>query len=177
MAGIGCIAFGLLMPVITEAEGMATSTLLQDDLMLDMQTARSLATTFYQALNASSRDTIASLLSEATTQNWKNCSTNEYCQTREESVQRWSGRVEVIPDFKWVEKELIVGENSFVARGEVTGTPAKPFLNLAPAGKAFKIMTIDIHEVREGKISRSTHLEDWMSAFRQLSAPAETQGK
>ena len=34
--------------------------------------------------------------------------------------------------------------------------------------KAFSIMTIDIHTVENGKISKVYHLEDWGTAMKQL---------
>ena len=37
-------------------------------------------------------------------------------------------------------------------------------------GKSFRIMSIDIHTVENGKLTRAYHVEDWMSAVRQLSS-------
>jgi hypothetical protein len=37
-------------------------------------------------------------------------------------------------------------------------------------GKSFKLMSIDVHTLQDGKISRTYHVEDWQGAFRQLSA-------
>ena len=34
--------------------------------------------------------------------------------------------------------------------------------------KSFKMMTIDIHTVEDGKIKSSYHLEDWATAMKQL---------
>jgi hypothetical protein len=39
---------------------------------------------------------------------------------------------------------------------------------VAPTGKSFHIMTIDIHELSNGKIVKSYHLEDWSTAVKQL---------
>ena len=36
-------------------------------------------------------------------------------------------------------------------------------------GKSFKLMSIDVHTLENGKLTRSYHLEDWMGAVRQLS--------
>jgi len=56
-----------------------------------------------------------------------------------------------------------------VVRGEATGTPVAQFMGVPPQGKRFTAMTIDIHEVRGGKIVRTHHVEDWTSAVHQLS--------
>ena len=36
-------------------------------------------------------------------------------------------------------------------------------------GKAFSIMSIDIHTIREGRIQTTFYLEDWAGALRQLT--------
>ena len=35
-------------------------------------------------------------------------------------------------------------------------------------GKSFKTMAIDIHEVLDGKIKKTWHIEDWLTALNQL---------
>ena len=75
----------------------------------------------------------------------------------------------VIPDLKWEIKEMISSGNKVVVRGEATGTPVGDFMGVPHTGKSFKVMSIDIHTVEGGKITQSYHIEDWMSAVRQLS--------
>jgi hypothetical protein len=36
--------------------------------------------------------------------------------------------------------------------------------------RSFRIDTIDIHEVENGKIARGHHLDDWETAMKQLAA-------
>lgn len=36
--------------------------------------------------------------------------------------------------------------------------------------RSFKLDTIDIHEIVNGKIARVHHLEDWATALKQLAA-------
>ena len=43
-------------------------------------------------------------------------------------------------------------------------------MGVPQGGKSFKLMSIDIHTVESGKITRSYHVEDWVGATRQLSA-------
>ncbi len=57
-----------------------------------------------------------------------------------------------------------------VVRGEVSGTPAGDLFGVAHTGKSFRIMAIDIQTVQDGKISRTYHLENWISAVGQLRA-------
>lgn len=84
---------------------------------------------------------------------------------------RWASRVKVVPDLRWQRRDLLVAGDRIVVRGQDDGTPTAPMFGIAPKGRAFSIMTIDIHEVRDGKISRSYHVEDWARAMQQLAAP------
>lgn len=36
--------------------------------------------------------------------------------------------------------------------------------------KSFKIMTIDIHQIENGKLTTVHHLEDWGTAMKQLKS-------
>ena len=36
------------------------------------------------------------------------------------------------------------------------------------AGKSFEMLALDVHYLKEGKIARSWHLEDWASALDQM---------
>ena len=78
---------------------------------------------------------------------------------------------QAIPNLKWEVMEIIASGNRYVVRGRATGTPAKPFFGVEPAGRSFDIMSIDIHTVENGRIVRSFHVEDWAGAIRQLRTP------
>ncbi|CAN0504778.1 unnamed protein product [Discosporangium mesarthrocarpum] len=74
----------------------------------------------------------------------------------------------VIPDLKWDIQEILQEDNRYVVRSIAMGTPKGKFFGVEPKA-GFKIMTIDIHEVNNGKITRSYHVEDWARAIRQVS--------
>ena len=76
----------------------------------------------------------------------------------------------IVPDLHWEVVEMTVAGDRYVVRGRATGTPAQPFMGVAPTGHSFDIMSIDIHTVRDGRIVRSYHVEDWAGAVRQLRA-------
>jgi predicted ester cyclase len=65
-------------------------------------------------------------------------------------------------------KEILVAGDRVVVRGEVTGTPAGDLFGVPHTGKSFRIMAIDIQTIRDGKFARTYHLENWLSALRQL---------
>jgi len=57
-----------------------------------------------------------------------------------------------------------------IVRGEVTGTPSGALFGAPHTGKSFRIMAIDIQTIRDGRISKTYHLENWLSALGQLRA-------
>lgn len=83
-------------------------------------------------------------------------------------VKSLRGFGESLPDLKWVPQEILQDGNRFIVRSIATGTPVKPFFGVEPNGKGFKIMSIDIHTVENGRIVSSYHIEEWHKAIRQL---------
>ena len=81
-----------------------------------------------------------------------------------------AGFGEAIPDLNWEIQEILQVENRFIVRSFATGTPVKEVFGVAPKGKNFRVMTIDIHTVEDGKITTSYHVEDWLRAKYQLQA-------
>ena len=80
------------------------------------------------------------------------------------------GFAKSIPDMKFDVKEVLVAGDRVIVRGEVTGTPAGDLFGVPHSGKSFRIMAIDIQTIRDGKIARTYHLENWLSALGQLRA-------
>lgn len=92
-------------------------------------------------------------------------------KTREELGKQLAGFAQLVPDLEWKIEEILQVGNRFVVRGRASGTPKGPFFGVDGKGKGFTIMSIDIHEVRDGQIIRAFHVEDWATALRQLSTP------
>ena len=77
----------------------------------------------------------------------------------------------LIPDLKWVPQEILNDGNKYVVRSLASGTPNGDFMGLPTDGsKSFKIMTIDIHNIVDGKVVEVHHLEDWGTAMKQLKS-------
>jgi predicted ester cyclase len=76
----------------------------------------------------------------------------------------------LIPDLRWEIKDTLVDGNRIIVRSEASGTPTGPFFGVEPTGKSFRIMTIDIHTIKDGKAVTAHRVEDWASAVRQLTA-------
>jgi len=89
---------------------------------------------------------------------------------RDELIKQIQGFHKLVPDLKWQPEEIIEAGNRFIVRSRATGTPKGPLFGVDGKGKAFTLMSIDIHEVAGGQIVRVYHVEDWAGAMRQLSA-------
>jgi steroid delta-isomerase-like uncharacterized protein len=75
----------------------------------------------------------------------------------------------LVPDLEWKPQEILQDGNKVIVRSIATGTPKGDFMGTPTDGtKSFKIMTIDIHTVEKGQVRAIHHLEDWVTAMKQL---------
>jgi len=137
---------------------------------MSVEAARASVAPFYKALNAEFAKDSADLVRQATAPNWVSCRGNDLCNTRDEVIAGIGQRLKSIPDLRWEIKEVLVAGNQVTIRGEATGTPTVEFMGVPYTGKSFKLMSIDVHTLEDGKMVRSYHIEDWMGAVRQISA-------
>jgi predicted ester cyclase len=100
---------------------------------------------------------------------WKNHSSDSAAADRPAFIGLLSGLQQAVPDMQWRISEVLLAGDRVVVRGEGSGTPAGDFFGVPHTGKAFSIMSIDIHTIRDGRIQKTYHLEDWAGALRQLT--------
>jgi predicted ester cyclase len=132
--------------------------------------ARSLLSPVYEALTRPGTRDVRALLESALAPEWLSYGSAGPPKTREEFVQQVTGFGRAIPDLAFEVIDVIVDGEKVVVRSEATGTPAGDFMGVPHSGRSFRIMTIDIHTVREGKSIAVHHVEDWATAMRQLAA-------
>ena len=132
--------------------------------------ARAAVAPFYRALNAEHASESAGLIRQVTAPEWVSCRGNDACNSRDEVIAGVAARQKSVPDLKWQIRDVQVAGDQVIVRGEASGTPSGEFFGAAHTGKSFKVMTIDMHTLRDGKMIRSYHIEDWMGAVRQLGA-------
>jgi ketosteroid isomerase-like protein len=89
---------------------------------------------------------------------------------RETSIKVIAGFAQSIPDMSFTVKEVFVVGDRAIVRGEVAGTPAGPLFGAPHTGKSFRIMAIDIQTIKDGKLVKTYHLENWLAALGQLRA-------
>ena len=132
--------------------------------------ARAVVAPFYRALNAEHASESAGLIRQVTAPEWVSCRGNDACNSRDEVIAGVAARQKSVPDLKWQIRDVQVAGDQVIVRGEASGTPSGEFFGAAHTGKSFKVMSIDMHTLRDGKMVRSYHIEDWMGAVRQLGA-------
>ncbi|MCB9602966.1 MAG: ester cyclase [Sandaracinus sp.] len=89
---------------------------------------------------------------------------------REGFVRTLAAFGELVPDLRWNVRKMIVDGGRVVVVSVATGTPTGPFLGVEePGGRRFEILTLDIHTIENGLMTRSFHVEDWARAIQQLS--------
>jgi predicted ester cyclase len=91
-------------------------------------------------------------------------------KTREQFTRQMQGVSKTVPDLTWKIEETLRDGDRYIVRGRASGTPAGEFFGVAPTGKRFEIMSIDIHTVKDGKLVMTYHIEDWAGALGQLRA-------
>lgn len=137
---------------------------------LSVDQARAIVRPFYDMLNKPATKDVKALADAVIAPEWRSFAGERSSKSREEFIGQVQGFGKQIPDLAWDIKEILVDGQRIIVRSEASGTPQGPFFGVAPGGKSFQIMTIDIHTVRDGKLVAAHHVEDWASAIRQLSA-------
>jgi predicted ester cyclase len=132
--------------------------------------ARTLVAPFYDALNRPATKNIAELVNGVAAPDWRSYSNDSMSKSREEFIGQVIGFGKGIPDLKWDIREILVDGDRIIVRSEASGTPAGELFGVPHTGRSFKIMTIDIHTVKNGKLITAHHVEDWAGAIRQLTA-------
>jgi hypothetical protein len=87
--------------------------------------------------------------------------------------QLLSGLHASFPDFAIKVEDVMQDGDKVVVRSTISATLRGPFLGFSPTGRSMKIQAVDIHEFKNGKITRTWHTEDWMTGLRELGLMKE----
>lgn len=136
---------------------------------LTLERASAIVSPFYDAINAPTPDETTSLVKKATSTDWISCDAPEDCRGQKETIAVFSQLRKSVPNLKWQRKDMLVSGDDVIVRGEFTGTPIGVFLGIEPTGKSFRTMSIDVHTIKNGKMIRSYHVENWAEAMQQLA--------
>jgi hypothetical protein len=139
---------------------------------LTEQQARAVIAPWYGLFNVASRGDVRAIQEQVLTEDYESCAgyLPGECWGRETSIKVVSNFSNSIPDMKFDIKEVLVAGDRVIVRGEVTGTPAGELFGVPHSGKSFRIMAVDIQTIRNGKIAKTFHMENWLSGIGQLRA-------
>jgi len=157
---------------LVAAAAVLTSPLSASAQSLTEAQARTVIAPWYGLFNQPVQGDMKTLQEQILTADYESCSgyLPGECWGRDASIKVVGGFARSIPDMKFEIKEVLVAGDRVIVRGEVTGTPAGDLFGVPHTGKSFRIMAIDIQTIRDGKIARTYHLENWLSALGQLRA-------
>jgi len=127
---------------------------------------------WYSLFNVATRGDVKTIQEQVLTADYESCAgyLPGECWGRETSIKVVGNFAKSIPDMKFEIREVLVAGDRVIVRGEVTGTPAGELFSVPHTGKSFKIMAIDIQTIKDGKIAKTYHMENWLSALGQLRA-------
>jgi ketosteroid isomerase-like protein len=134
--------------------------------------ARVIIAPWYSLFNVATRGDVKSIQEQVLTSDYESCSGYLLgeCWGRDTSIKVVGNFANSIPDMKFDIKEVLVAGDRVIVRGEVTGTPAGELFGVPHTGKSFRMMAIDIQTIKDGKITKTYHMENWLSALGQLRA-------
>ncbi len=134
--------------------------------------AREIIAPWYSLFNIATRGDVKAIQERVLATDYESCSgyLPGECWGRDTSIKVVSNFANSIPDMKFDIKEVLVSGDRVIVRGEITGTPAGELFGAPHSGKSFRIMSVDIQTIRDGKIARTFHMENWVSALGQLRA-------
>jgi ketosteroid isomerase-like protein len=132
--------------------------------------ARAIIAPWYSLFNVAARGDVKAIQEQVLTPDYESCAgyLPGECWGRATSIKVVDNFAKSIPDMKFDIKEVLVAGDRVIVRGEVSGTPAGELFGVPHTGKSFRMMAIDIQTVRDGKIARTYHMENWLSALGQL---------
>ena len=165
-------ALAALVIMMTSCQAPSTNNETNmDKQMMTEQEALQLIQPFYDFLGG---DSTPEQVKPSYHDDWKSYYSNTGSRTMDETLGFVGGPLaQMVPDLKWEIKEIyLTPNNQIIVRGEATGTPVGDSFMGTPlaGGKQFTLMSIDIHELRDGKIAKTYHVEDWLNAIQQVAA-------
>ncbi len=151
-----------LLAATTIAATSFTSAVFADDLAT--------VQTFYDLLSNPSSEEAAAALTAATADTWE--SIGNYSgenDGREAFIGQMGFFAQLMPDISWEVQAMHQDGNFVTVRSRATATPSGPLFGVDGEGRGFDMLTIDIHELEDGVIARTYHVEDWATALQQLA--------
>jgi predicted ester cyclase len=81
-----------------------------------------------------------------------------------------------MPDMRIEVLDVLTHHNRVAVRASVSGTQLGPLLGCAATSRPVEFAIHSFHELRDGRVAKTWHLEDWISVYRQIGALPEGFG-
>lgn len=76
--------------------------------------------------------------------------------------------VAAFPDVQITIHDVVQEPGKVAVRAEITGTHHGALFGIAPTGKKVSFRLHEFHQVAEGRLTTTWHMEDWFGMFQQL---------
>jgi steroid delta-isomerase-like uncharacterized protein len=73
-----------------------------------------------------------------------------------------------LPDMKIILLDVLIHDAMVGVRAKITGTQSGPFMGIPATSKAVDFAIHSFHELRDDRIAKTWHIEDWLGLFRQI---------
>lgn len=122
---------------------------------------------FYEAFNTKNK----ALLDKALDKNWVDVPLAPKQGPGLEGMKAaMDGYYASFPDFKVTNEDFVTEGNKVVVRSTIRATHKGEFAGVKPSGKPIQIMAIDLHTVCNGLITKTWHVEDWLTGLFEMGA-------
>jgi ketosteroid isomerase-like protein len=160
---VGCASTGTMHPVASS--GASAEKLSEEQ-------ARAIIAPWYSLFTIAGRGDVRTIAERTLTEDYQSCWGNSpaECWGREKTIEVIGDFANTIPDMKFEIIEVLVAGDRVIVRGEQSGTPAGELFGAPHIGKSFRMMAFDIQTIRDGKIAKTFHVENWRGALEQLRA-------
>jgi predicted ester cyclase len=128
---------------------------------------------WYSQLTAATRGDVKTIWEKVVGPDYQTCSgyLSGECLGRDAAIKLIGGLTQAIPDLTFQIKEVLISGDRVTVVGEMAGTPAGDLFGGVPhTGKSFRMMTLDVQTIKDGKIVKTIHMENRLSALNQLCA-------
>ncbi|MDB5786428.1 ester cyclase [Caballeronia mineralivorans] len=127
--------------------------------------ARDTITRFYRAIEHAD----ISLLRTAVTSDWQYLpGASGQPVGVEQMAPMLADLLHALPDMKITLLDVLIHDTMVGVRAKVKGTQSGPLMGIPATSKPVDFAIHSFHELRDDRIAKTWHLEDWLGLFRQI---------
>ncbi|MFC0398331.1 ester cyclase [Paraburkholderia rhizosphaerae] len=135
------------------------------------QAVRETIEQFYQAF--STKD--VGLLRQVVTSDWEYIPEPPGAAPGPEQMSKIFADISIaLPDMEVHILDMLIHGDRVGVRAQVTGTQTGNLLGIEATSKQVRFAIHSFHQMRDGRVAKTWHLEDWLTVFRQLGELPES---